>query len=594
MRCRKCAIACTFLYSPLCALHSCVCRSLGLREPLARLRATRERELAVGRCSQARACVLYTLQKRASGTRLSALLHLVSHPCATRSPWRSFSSSAAVAVVRMSSPPHTNVPALFGVGNPTSPPPAATLSPPSNGNGGAVFSTSRSHSFALNTPTSGGRDRSSSAATLPRDFSLLSQPGEGRERKNSASEATSPGGSINALTLRATFPHSPRARTLSATFGTAPEDAAKASSDSEKPHPSPRGSKDLAPILLMETPSSATAAPASGSAFAAKRQALAAKNERARTINFDAITPRTAGKGEKPPLPDWNFNSSAYVPAPPQKPVERHTSFLRKSTPSIVPPPTRDRAASHAAEHLHGGQHHSRAASSIVSGSKSRQSISHHTPHIGEDGEPQSPYPSVSPRLHTTHSAHSSRKSMFQTSASSAAAGVSASVSTAASSNSSSRSHSPDARVERRRESYMPHSSSKDNAARLQQLQYTDGSPTNSAGITSPPTFPSGPYNVSNYASARSLAQNGERENIQVVVRMRPLKQEEARQAGGKRSVRLSGTAVHAEWGKESKKFNYDTVFDPTCNQGDVYRGCAGALIDKALQGYNATVSGWM
>jgi hypothetical protein len=502
---------------------------------------------------------------------------------------------AVLPLLRMSSPPPANAAvAPAASAGPITPKATSTPSPSHSHSGSTSTTSSRKPHLTLTTPTSGGRDRSSSAATLPRNFALASQPPEGRERTNSASEATSPGGSVNALTLRATFPHSPRARTLSATFGTAPEEVARAAAGGEERlHHSPRGSKDLAPITV-DTPAGAAAA-APVSAFSAKRQALAAKSERARTINFDAITPRTAGK-EKPPLPDWNFNSSAYVPAPPAKPVEKHTSFLRKSTTPVVPPPTRDRAASHAAEHLHSGQHHSRAASSVVSGSKSRQSIAHHASHLGEDGEPHSPFPGASPRLHTTHSAHV-RRSMFQPTASagsaanlSVSASASNAASTAASSNSSSRSHSPEARTERRRESYMPHSSSKDNAAHLQQLQYTNGSPSN-ASAPSPSTFPSGPYNVSNYASARSLAQNGERENIQVVVRMRPLKQEEARQAGGKRSVRLTSTAVHAEWGKENKKFNYDTVFDPSCNQGDVYRGCAGALIDKALQGYNATVS---
>jgi hypothetical protein len=82
----------------------------------------------------------------------------------------------------------------------------------------------------------------------------------------------------------------------------------------------------------------------------------------------------------------------------------------------------------------------------------------------------------------------------------------------------------------------------------LQQSQY-NGHHTAVASSGQPSPTPIA-YNSLNFASAKSLASNGERENIQVVVRCRPFIRDELARGGGvgKKSVTMTQTSVSAQW----------------------------------------------
>ncbi|XP_063233864.1 kinesin-like protein KIF3A [Bacillus rossius redtenbacheri] len=88
----------------------------------------------------------------------------------------------------------------------------------------------------------------------------------------------------------------------------------------------------------------------------------------------------------------------------------------------------------------------------------------------------------------------------------------------------------------------------------------------------------------------------GEAENVRVVVRVRPMSEKEA-EAGCRRITSvdtvhscISVENPHAAEGEPPKTFTFDSVFDCDSRQMDLYNEIARPIVDKVLMGYNGTI----
>lgn len=94
----------------------------------------------------------------------------------------------------------------------------------------------------------------------------------------------------------------------------------------------------------------------------------------------------------------------------------------------------------------------------------------------------------------------------------------------------------------------------------------------------------------------KATTDDGEVENVRVVVRIRPLSEKEL-ESGFRQitSVNTVNNTVFVENpqaadGEPPKSFMYDAVFDTDSRQLDVYNETARPIVDKVLQGYNGTI----
>ena len=80
----------------------------------------------------------------------------------------------------------------------------------------------------------------------------------------------------------------------------------------------------------------------------------------------------------------------------------------------------------------------------------------------------------------------------------------------------------------------------------------------------------------------------GQKDKIRVVVRIRPISENEAG-TGEQEIISCDQSSLIVE-GKQARKFFFDTVFDPTTNQEEVfnYSGIK-RLINSAIDGYIST-----
>nr|CAD7590921.1 unnamed protein product [Timema genevievae] len=93
-----------------------------------------------------------------------------------------------------------------------------------------------------------------------------------------------------------------------------------------------------------------------------------------------------------------------------------------------------------------------------------------------------------------------------------------------------------------------------------------------------------------------TLKDEGEVENVRVVVRVRPLSRKE--QEAGYRQIMQVDTVNNsicvenpqAADGEPPKMFTFDSVFDMDSRQVDVYNETARPIVDKVLMGYNGTI----
>lgn len=92
------------------------------------------------------------------------------------------------------------------------------------------------------------------------------------------------------------------------------------------------------------------------------------------------------------------------------------------------------------------------------------------------------------------------------------------------------------------------------------------------------------------------MCDDGEVENVRVVVRVRPMSEKEIE--SGFRQITTVNTVnntisvenPHAADGEPPKTFTFDTVFDTDSRQMDVYNETARPIVDKVLLGYNGTI----
>lgn len=71
---------------------------------------------------------------------------------------------------------------------------------------------------------------------------------------------------------------------------------------------------------------------------------------------------------------------------------------------------------------------------------------------------------------------------------------------------------------------------------------------------------------------------------INVAVRCRPLNEAESRL--GRRSLVVCEDGVQVL----DKRFSFETVFDETASQAEVYEQCVQNLVEGVFEGFNATV----
>lgn len=92
------------------------------------------------------------------------------------------------------------------------------------------------------------------------------------------------------------------------------------------------------------------------------------------------------------------------------------------------------------------------------------------------------------------------------------------------------------------------------------------------------------------------MCEDGEVENVRVVVRVRPLSEKEV-EAGYRQITKvdtvnktISVENPQAAEGEPLKTFTFDIVFDTDSRQMDVYNETARPIVDKVLMGYNGTI----
>nr|CAD7443424.1 unnamed protein product [Timema bartmani] len=103
-------------------------------------------------------------------------------------------------------------------------------------------------------------------------------------------------------------------------------------------------------------------------------------------------------------------------------------------------------------------------------------------------------------------------------------------------------------------------------------------------------------YHVPTVFVTTTLKDEGEVENVRVVVRVRPLSRKE--QEAGYRQIMQVDTVNNsicvenpqAADGEPPKMFTFDSVFDMDSRQVDVYNETARPIVDKVLMGYNGTI----
>ncbi|KAJ1566037.1 Kinesin-like protein kif3b [Nowakowskiella sp. JEL0078] len=112
------------------------------------------------------------------------------------------------------------------------------------------------------------------------------------------------------------------------------------------------------------------------------------------------------------------------------------------------------------------------------------------------------------------------------------------------------------------------------------------------------PTAPGGSKWERNTPFPEELIKRGsEKEAVKVIVRCRPFSEKE-KIAGHSSIVNIDKQAAtvsisdprSSEPSNIPKIFTFDSVFDNTCSQMEVYNACARPIVDSVLQGYNGTV----
>lgn len=87
--------------------------------------------------------------------------------------------------------------------------------------------------------------------------------------------------------------------------------------------------------------------------------------------------------------------------------------------------------------------------------------------------------------------------------------------------------------------------------------------------------------------------QNSSRDNIQVMVRVRPFNEREKKEDLVNRCVRMDESepdSIVLECRPEPKKFKFDWVGCEETTQEQVFMAAGHSLVDFCLQGYNCTI----
>lgn len=80
-----------------------------------------------------------------------------------------------------------------------------------------------------------------------------------------------------------------------------------------------------------------------------------------------------------------------------------------------------------------------------------------------------------------------------------------------------------------------------------------------------------------------------QRQNVQVVCRIRPTNQKEISN-GGITCIKYTNTTIEATADGNINNFSFDHIFGPESTQVEVFQDTARHLIGDVLSGYNATI----
>jgi len=91
-----------------------------------------------------------------------------------------------------------------------------------------------------------------------------------------------------------------------------------------------------------------------------------------------------------------------------------------------------------------------------------------------------------------------------------------------------------------------------------------------------------------------SQAAGASSETVKCVIRCRPMSQKEM-QAGHQVVVNMKLKTGEIfidkpESNEPPKQFTFDSVYDWTAKQADIYSNCASHIIENVLEGYNGTI----
>ncbi len=85
-------------------------------------------------------------------------------------------------------------------------------------------------------------------------------------------------------------------------------------------------------------------------------------------------------------------------------------------------------------------------------------------------------------------------------------------------------------------------------------------------------------------------------ERVKVHCRVRPLSEQERKEAGGALGITGSldidrdSNSITVETNLGPKPFRFDTVFSPTITQAEVFDSCGKELVSECIEGYNGTL----
>jgi hypothetical protein len=80
---------------------------------------------------------------------------------------------------------------------------------------------------------------------------------------------------------------------------------------------------------------------------------------------------------------------------------------------------------------------------------------------------------------------------------------------------------------------------------------------------------------------------NDNKENIKVVLRIRPRAERELEQWN---NIKVEGNTLFIGNGKETKHFTYDYIAKEESSQAEIFEHCGKEIADYTLQGYNGTI----